>query len=75
MVMMPILETTLTSSDSIMNILPEEKEALLELIKGNDFVLWYSALLHVLFGSVLGLMSGFLLHDRYRNVERIRSFW
>jgi hypothetical protein len=75
MVMMPILETTLTSSDSIVSILPEEKEALLELIKGNDFVLWYSALLHVLFGSVLGLMSGFLLHDRYRNVERIRSFW
>ena len=75
MVMMPILETTLASPDSIASILPEEKEALLELIQGNDFVLWYSALLHVLFGSVLGLMSGFLLHDRYRNVARIRSFW
>ena len=75
MVMMPILETTLSSTDSVVSILPEEKEALLELIKGNDFVLWYSAMLHVLFGSVLGLMSGFLLHDRYRNVPRIRSFW
>ena len=75
MVMMPILETTLASPDSVVSILPEEKEALLELIQGNDFVLWYSALLHVLFGSVLGLMSGFLLHDRYRNVARIRSFW
>ena len=75
LVMMPILETTLSSTDSLVNILPEEKEALLELIKGNDFVLWYSAMLHVLFGSVLGLMSGFLLHDRYRNVPRIRSFW
>ena len=75
MVMMPILETTLSSTDSVVSILPEEKEALLELIKGNDFVLWYSAMLHVLFGSVLGLMSGFLLHDRYRNVTRIRSFW
>ena len=75
MVMMPILETTLASTDSIVSILPEEKEALLELIQGNEFVLWYSALLHVLFGSVLGLMSGFLLHDRYRNVARIRSFW
>ena len=63
MVMMPILETTLSSTDSVLSILPEEKEALLELIKGNDFVLWYSAMLHVLFGSVLGLMSGFLLHD------------
>ena len=75
LVMMPILETTLSSTDSLVSILPEEKEALLELIKGNDFVLWYSAMLHVLFGSVLGLMSGFLLHDRYRNVPRIRSFW
>ena len=74
-VMMPILEGTLSSTDSVVSILPEEKEALLELIKGNDFVLWYSAFLHVLFGSVLGLMSGFLLHDRYRNVTRIRSFW
>ena len=75
MVMMPILESELTSTDSLLNILPEEKEALLELIANNDFVLWYSAFLHVIFGSVMGLMSGFLLHDRYRTVERIRSFW
>jgi len=74
-VMMPILESELTSTDSLLNILPEEKEALLELIANNDFVLWYSAFLHVIFGSVMGLMSGFLLHDRYRTVERIRSFW
>ena len=73
--MMPILESELTSTDSLLNILPEEKEALLELIANNDFVLWYSAFLHVIFGSVMGLMSGFLLHDRYRTVERIRSFW
>ena len=75
MVMMPILESELTSTDSLLNILPEEKEALLELIANNQFVLWYSAFLHVIFGSVMGLMSGFLLHDRYRTVERIRSFW
>jgi len=75
LVMMPIVESTLTSSDSVLNILPEEKEALLNLIENNDFVLWYSAFLHVIFGSVLGLMSGFLLHDRYRAVKRIRSFW
>ena len=75
MVMMPILESELSSADSLLNIMPEEREALVELIANNNFVLWYSALLHVLFGSVLGLMSGFLLHDRYRNVERIRSFW
>jgi hypothetical protein len=55
--------------------LPDEKEALSTLLVNNDFVLWYSALLHVIFGSVMGLMSGFLLHDRYRTVERIRSFW
>ena len=75
MVMMPIMESELSSADSLLNIMPEEKEALMTLIENNDFVLWYSALLHVLFGAVLGLMSGFLLHDRYRTVERIRSFW
>ena len=64
MVMMPILESELSSADSLLNIMPEEREALVELIANNNFVLWYSALLHVLFGSVLGLMSGFLLHDR-----------
>ena len=75
LVMMPLLETALDSGDSIITILPKEKEALLTLIQGNDFVLWYSAFLHVLFGAVLGLMSGFILHDKYRNVTRIRSFW
>ena len=75
MVMMPIMESELDSAESLINIMPEEKEALLELIANNDFVLWYSAFLHVVFGAVMGLMSGFLLHDRYRNVTRIRSFW
>tara|TARA_B110000014_G_scaffold240272_1_gene208253 strand:- start:65 stop:655 length:591 start_codon:yes stop_codon:yes gene_type:complete len=75
LVMMPLLENELNSAESLLNIMPEEKEALAELVMNNDFVLWYSALLHVIFGSVMGLMSGFLLHDRYRNVERIRSFW
>ena len=75
LVMMPLLENALESGDTLITILPKEKEALLTLIQGNDFVLWYSAFLHVLFGSVLGLMSGFILHDKYRNVTRIRSFW
>ena len=75
LVMMPLLEDELNSAESLLNIMPDEKEALSELVMNNDFVLWYSALLHVIFGSVMGLMSGFLLHDRYRNVERIRSFW
>jgi len=75
LVMTPMLESAIYSSDSIITILPDEKEALATLLVNNDFVLWYSALLHVIFGSVMGLMSGFLLHDRYRTVERIRSFW
>ena len=75
LVMMPLLEDELNSAESLLNIMPDEKEALSELVMNNDFVLWYSALLHVIFGSVMGLMSGFLLHDRYRNVARIRSFW
>ena len=61
--------------DYLKTLSTEEKEALATLLVNNDFVLWYSALLHVIFGSVMGLMSGFLLHDRYRTVERIRSFW
>ena len=75
LIMMPMIETAINSGDSMINILPDEKEALTTLLVNNDFVLWYSALLHVIFGSVMGLMSGFLLHDRYRTVERIRSFW
>ena len=75
MVMTPMLESAINSSDSLITILPDEKEALDTLLVNNNFVLWYSALLHVIFGSVMGLMSGFLLHDRYRTVERIRSFW
>jgi hypothetical protein len=75
LIMMPMIETAISSGDSMINILPDEKEALSTLLVNNDFVLWYSALLHVIFGSVMGLMSGFLLHDRYRTVERIRSFW
>jgi hypothetical protein len=37
--------------------------------------LWYGAFMHIIFGSVLGLMSGFVLADRYTGVKRIRSFW
>ncbi|MSS85984.1 MAG: hypothetical protein CK526_04970 [Thaumarchaeota archaeon] len=75
LVMVPMLESEVNSAESLLSITPEEKESLSELLVNNNFVLWYSAFLHVLFGSVMGLMSGFLLHDRYRNVERIHSFW
>ena len=53
----------------------EEITSLKSLLLNSTFVLWYGALIHIVFGSVLGLMSGFVLADRYTGVKRIRSFW
>ena len=59
--------------ESQLNI--KEIEALNSLLWNSDFVLWYSAFLHVLFGVVMGLISGFILHDKYIKVKRIKNFW
>ena len=52
-----------------------ELEALHGLLLGSDLVLWFSLLLHVLFGIVMGLMTGFILYDDYKHVKKIRRFW
>jgi hypothetical protein len=75
LVLLPTVESEIISNESLIDISPKEKESLKTLLFNNTYVLWYSAFLHVVFGSVLGLMSGFVLHDRYINVKRIRSFW
>jgi len=75
LVLLPTVESGIILNESLLDISDEEKESLKTLLFNNTYVFWYSALLHIVFGSVLGLMSGFVLHDRYTNVKRIRSFW
>jgi hypothetical protein len=74
LVFLPAVESNIILNDSL-DFSSEEKESLKILLFNSDLVLWYSALLHVIFGSILGLMSGFVLGDRYTYVKRIRSFW
>lgn len=52
-----------------------ELDALYSLLLETDNVLWHGLFLHVLFGTVLGLMTGFMLHEQYAKVPRIRGFW
>ncbi len=74
LVLLPAVESNVILNNSV-DFSVAEKESLKNLLFHSDLVLWYSALLHVIFGSVLGLMSGFVLADRYGTVKRIRSFW
>jgi len=74
LVFLPAVESNIILNDSL-DFSSEEKESLKTLLFNSDLVLWYSAFLHILFGSILGLMSGFILGDRYKDVKRIRSFW
>ncbi len=74
LVLLPAVESNVILNNSV-DFSIAEKESLKNLLFNSDLVLWYSALLHVIFGSVLGLMSGFVLADRYGTVKRIRSFW
>jgi len=73
-VLIPAVEANIFSNESA-DFTSEEISELKSLLINNTYVIWYGAFLHVIYGSILGLMSGFVLHDRYRNVTRIRSFW
>ncbi len=74
LVFVPAIESNVFLNDSA-DFSSKEITALKSLLLNSTFVLWYGALVHIVFGSVLGLMSGFVLHDRYINVKRTRSFW
>ena len=74
LVFVPAIETNVFLNDSA-DFSEKEITALKSLLLNSTFVLWYGALVHIVFGSVLGLMSGFVLADRYTGVKRIRSFW
>jgi|TARA_B110000914_G_scaffold44050_1_gene37378 hypothetical protein len=74
LVFVPAVESNVFLNDSA-DFSSEEITALKSLLLNSTFVLWYGALIHIVFGSVLGLMSGFVLADRYTGVKRIRSFW
>ena len=52
----------------------EELGGLYHLLLETDRVLWFSLFLHVLFGVVMGLMTGFILHEDYAKVPRIKGF-
>ncbi len=72
-VFIPAVEANIFSNTA--DFTSEEISELKSLLINNTYVFWYSAFLHVLFGSIMGLMSGFVLGERYRTVKRIRSFW
>ena len=74
LVFVPAIESNVLLNDSA-DFSSKEITALKSLLLNNTFVLWYGAFMHIIFGSVLGLMSGFVLADRYTGVKRIRSFW
>ncbi|WP_067960386.1 hypothetical protein [Nitrosopumilus sp. Nsub] len=73
-VLIPAVEANIFSSEPD-DFLSEEISALKHVLINNTHVLWYGAFMHVIFGSILGLMSGFVVSERYRTVKRIRSFW
>jgi hypothetical protein len=73
-VLIPAVEANIFSNESA-DFTSKEISQLKSLLINNTFVLWYGALVHIIFGSILGLMSGFVLADRYTGVKRIRSFW
>jgi hypothetical protein len=74
LVFIPAVESNILLNDSA-DFSSKEIKELKSLLLNSTFVLWYGALIHVVFGTVLGLMSGFTLADRYTGVKRIRSFW
>lgn len=53
---------------------PEQLSALYELLVNSDRVLWFAAFLHVLFGALMGLMTGMVLHEDYKKVKRVAGF-
>ena len=73
-VMMPtVVEEFQIIDDSRLSV--QELEALYEMVVFTDRVMWHSLFLHVLYGLVMGLMVGFMLHEEYKKVRRLKGFW
>jgi len=73
-VMMPTVSDEFSIiDDSRLSV--EQLEALYELLLNTDRVLWHALFLHVLYGAVMGLMVGFMLHEEYKNQRRVGGFW
>ena len=73
-VMTPIMEVELIITD-ISDFDLDEQEALATLLFNSDRIYYHSLILHVIFGAIMGLMGGFILHEDYSKVERIGGFW
>ena len=73
-VITPIMEVELIITD-ISDFDLDEQEALATLLFNSDRIYYHSLILHVIFGAIMGLMGGFILHEDYSKVERIGGFW
>ena len=73
-VMTPIMEVELIITD-ISDFDLDEQEALATFLFNSDRIYYNSLILHVIFGAIMGLMGGFILHEDYSKVERIGGFW
>ena len=73
-IMTPMMEVELIITD-ISDFDLKEQEALATLLFNSDKIYYHSLILHVIFGAIMGLMGGFILHEDYSKVERIGGFW
>ena len=71
--MMPAVSAEFSVTDES-RLSVAELDALYVLLLETDRVLWHALFLHVLFGTVMGLMAGIMLHDEYSKVKRVRGF-
>ena len=70
-VMSPILEVQLVPTD---NYSFDEQNGLATVLYDSK-VLYIAMILHIVYGAILGLMSGFFLHDEYEKVPRKRGIF
>ncbi|MDC0193766.1 hypothetical protein OAK01_02190 [Candidatus Nitrosopelagicus sp.] len=68
-IMTPMMEVELIITD-ISDFDLKEQEALATLLFNSDKIYYHSLILHIIFGSIMGLMGGFFLHEEYEKVPR-----
>jgi len=68
----PTVETILETDAS----LPEDIEhSMGVLLEHTDTAIWRGLLLHVMFGSVMGLFCGFIFHEKYSSVKKFKKIF